>query len=455
MLLVRSGELERALEMLAPRTARGYGFLLERAAREPALLALLDRAPEWRSSGGDAGCTRWSSAEPVRTPRTVWRRRIDDVHGAFALAVDRGRAFVAALGPRGTELVALSVKSGDVLWRFPLGNGIPAAPLAREGRVYIAAREEATLRTWALTADGAEIWRTENDADRNSYPGALNLHGGTLVLPVAPTWRGVSRAPDDAQRAFLFECDAETGRDFRRHGLQQVFLEVATRRGVLYVAATSVGSGFTTVLTRSAEAPLTVHVPRSTSMPHFMAAPGGDDPESGSLVTAMGGELRILRNEVDFSSSVGGAITSLAVASDRLVVGRGAEFAVRDTSKGETLASWSTSESPLLYLPRVRSHPILGTGPVPLPCPRSAVCAGDLCYLASPLSPSISAYDVKTGTVAWRHAIEGLLVPEEGPRFTWPVSEVAPPDRGPLHLAPLPGRLLGITLSGYAFLIEG
>ncbi|HZV01948.1 MAG TPA: tetratricopeptide repeat protein, partial [Planctomycetota bacterium] len=95
--LVRSGNVEGASEKVDPASAAGYRLLVERAAREPSLLPLLDRAPEWRSSGGDAGCTRWSKAAPVTTPRTLWRRRIEGVHAALGVAVDRGSAYVVTL----------------------------------------------------------------------------------------------------------------------------------------------------------------------------------------------------------------------------------------------------------------------------------------------------------------------------------------------------------------------
>jgi hypothetical protein len=438
--LVRSGNLDAAAERLRPSSGAGYGLLLDRAGRDPAFLALLDRAPEWRSSGGDPGCTRWSRAEPVLAPRTAWRRRIEAVHGALALAVDRGRAFVVTVGPRGTELVALSVLDGRTLWRRSLGNGPPAAPLAREGRVSVAVREGTTLEMAELEgASGEPVWQTRVEVGKNCFPGALNQHGSALFLPVPTSWRFSSRVPDGRERqAFLVTLEAATGNEPEQIPMQQIFSECPVDGPRLYSA-----EDFATVpgrLKACNDRRAWEDLGPLEGTPQFLAAAGD------VFALATGGTLRMRSLQRETWSSIGGTITSLALDGRRVLVGRGAEFSVRDLASNVAVASWLTHESPLPYRPRGVSH-------AP-PAPLSAVAAGDLAYLASPLAPSLSAYDARTGACAWRHEIEGLLVPEEGPRFTWPVAEMGPPDRGPLQLAPLPGRVLGITLSGYVFLVE-
>src|SRR2546423_15208800 len=70
--LVRAGKTAEALAWLGATTRAGYAAV----AREPELAGLLDAAPEWRSSGGDARCTRRSAAEPIAAPATAWRRRL-------------------------------------------------------------------------------------------------------------------------------------------------------------------------------------------------------------------------------------------------------------------------------------------------------------------------------------------------------------------------------------------
>lgn len=447
VLQLRAGGREAARATIEPSGAEGYRLLCEHGARDPLLLALLDEAPEWRSSGGDPGCSRWSSAAAVTAPVTAWRRRVEDIHAALAVAVDRGRAFVVTLGPRGAELVVLSVFTGETLWRFALGDGAPSAPLAREGWVYAAIATEAGLRTFALTADGAVVWRAEDPCTPGALPGALNLSGGELVLPVATSWRGSSRIPDGARRAFVIARDASTGRSSWHLPAEQVFSETPSAGGVLY-AATDFVTGAGTLLSCT-------HGRAESSAP-LGGAPSFIVARDGALATATSGTVNVdpgpgrgaVAGRPGSSpgwSTIGGSVTSLAFDGRRVVVGRGADFAVKDAARGATLASFFTHESPLPYRPRGVAHPP--------PAPRSAVCAGDACYLASPLAPSLAAFSVRTGAALWRHEVEGLLVPEEGPRFTWPTSEVGPPDRGPLHLAPLPGRLLSVTLSGYAFLI--
>jgi len=436
--LVRSGAVEKASEAVDPASAAGYRLLVERAAREPLLLPLLDRAPEWRSSGGDAGCTRWSKAAPVTTPRTLWRRRIEGVHGALGVAVDRGVAYAVTIGPAGIELLAISVLTGTTLWRFGLGNGPVAAPLARAGRIYVSSMDGSRVTSHALSARSETLWRRSWSMDTAAIPGSVNATPQFMVLPLATTWRGSSRLPDGRHRAFVQWADLRDGSLLAPLPCEQVFAE-AVVQGEECLHAENFVTGPGAVVR---EGPPTRSHGLSTECaldgaPQFLAL------AHERLAMAVGGTLRV-RSENEWSS-IGGNITSLAIDDRRVLVGRGAEFSVRDARTGATTSSWSTHESPLPYRPRGVAH-------AP-PAPRSAVCAGDLCYTATPLSPSLSAFDVRTGQPVWRHEIDGILIPEEGPRFTWPVAEVGPPDRGPLYLAPLPGLIFGITLSGYAFLV--
>jgi hypothetical protein len=436
--LVRSGAVEKASEAVDPASAAGYRLLVERAAREPSLLPLLDRAPEWRSSGGDAGCSRWSKAAPVTRPRTIWRRRIEGVHAALGVAVDRGVAYVVTRGPRGNELVALAVLGGETLWRHDLAPGPPAAPLAREGRVYASAIGSVTIVIDVLTAQGDRVWHESLPVEDAAIPGAINATADSLVLPLTTTWRGSSRVPDGRLRACVLWFDLRRGAPRGPAPWEQVFAETAVL-GEDWFYATDFVTGPGTVIREGPgmRPDRLATVCTIDGAPQFLAL------AQGRLAMAVAGTLRV--RAADEWSSIGGNITSLALDERRVLVGRGAEFSVRDARTGETLSSWSTHESPLPYRPRGVAH-------AP-PAPRSAVCAGDLCYTASPLSPSLSAFDVRTGQPVWRHEIDGILIPEEGPRYTWPVAEVGPPDRGPLYLAPLPGLIFGITLSGYAFLV--
>src|SRR5581483_9842361 len=52
--LVRAGRALEAATFLRPESAVGYAALVRAAAGEPGLDRLLDDAPEWRVSGGDA-----------------------------------------------------------------------------------------------------------------------------------------------------------------------------------------------------------------------------------------------------------------------------------------------------------------------------------------------------------------------------------------------------------------
>ncbi|MBI3722361.1 PQQ-binding-like beta-propeller repeat protein [bacterium] len=446
--LFRAGKETEAREAVRPDSREGYSALARAALGEPALGPLLDVAHEWRSSGGDPGCTRWSKALPVTRPRTAWRRRIEGAHAALALSVDRGRAFVLVQAPGKTmELVALSVISGETLWRFPLGKGPAAAPAACNGVVYEAglARSVETGHlhvTHALTgSSGKKIWDWDFGLRDARLHGAVTLSGNRMFLPISNTSRGSSRAPDPNEHvAFLFAMDTETRGRAWDHICWNVGSEVACFGESVFVPVY--------------EAPL----PRGDRLACLAATDGrrlwsangtSDRNCAASSAVVSAGAGRVTCRELSGAerwSTQGGSETSLCFDGARVLIGRANGFIVRDAERGREISSWQTTESPLPYLPK-------GTVQAP-PCLRSAVCAQDLAYLASPLSPSISAFDVRTGRLAWRHKIEDMLVPEEGPRLRWPTVEAGEADLGPLHLAPLPGMIFGITLSGYAFLIE-
>jgi outer membrane protein assembly factor BamB len=456
--LLRAGRLEAAHASVPAHTGEGFRALVAGFASEPGLAPLLDGAPAWATSGGDPGCSRWSRAEAVLRPRTAWWRRIEGVQGALAVASDRGRAFVLALTASGPELVALSVLTGETLWRARLGRGPAAAPAARGGVVFAACHDEGAFpppprsgggQGWGLRvrafdgATGTVKWETVEPAEGPLVPGALNFAASTreLIVPVASTARGSSTVPDARTAAFILVLDEETGAGRGAHEHEQVSSEVAARDGA-FLAGIDFARRAGEIGRFSGGRGPGRPVLTLDGAPSFLAFAGR------RFAVAVGGRLTVkeeLEGDSEWSTQ-GGAITSLALDPSRVLVGRGMEFAVRDVKTGASLAAWQTAESPLPFAPR-------GTAQAP-PSPRSAVVASDTAYLASPLFPSVSAFAVASGEPRWRHALEGLLVPEDGPRFSWPTAELGPPDRGPLHLVPLPGLLLGITLSGYAFLIE-
>src|SRR5207248_9020163 len=77
---------------------------------------------------------------------------------------------------------------------------------------------EARLRAREFDgATGRAHWAREHDlgldADtaRRASPGALNLVGGSVALPIATSWRGTSRAPDGERRALVVAWDRRSG----------------------------------------------------------------------------------------------------------------------------------------------------------------------------------------------------------------------------------------------------
>lgn len=448
--LVRHGRTGEALAFLDAGSRLGYGALLA-AASEPGAGLLLDAAPEWRGSGGDAGLSRWSVGEPVRSPRLGWRRRLDGVHACLGVAVDRGRAFALVLAPGGRpELLAFSVATGATLWRATLGSGPAAAPCARGGRVFAAYlhREGGSevLRTVSLDgATGLRRWESEErdlevPAPGRLVPGALGLLGSTLVLPVAASARGASSLAEVSRRsAFVRAADDGTGAVRWLLRRQQVGSEVALLGEHAFIAVDQ---------SRGEARVLRLGLERGDEQGDIRGDAGLLAAAGTGLAFAGRGVLSVrdLETGAERGSSQGGAETSLAFDGARVLLGRGRNFVVRDAASWEVRATWETGESPIPYAPR-------GVAQAP-PAPRSAVVARDLAYLASPLAPTVSAWSVATGEPAWRLEVEGLLPPEDGPRLTWPILEVPPVDRGPLFLAPLPGRVLGVTLSGYVFLVE-
>jgi len=440
--LFRAGKDTEARAAVRADSREGYSALARAVLDDPQVGPLLDQAPEWRSSGGDEGCTRWSKARPVLRPRTAWRRRIEGVHAALALSIDRGRAFVLAQVPgRKMELVCLSPLTGETLWRFPLGQGPAGAPASRGGSVHVTSRdwELGGISTFALRESNGEIewkWAWPAPPGEPCFPGAANVAGDSLLQPLVASSRGSSKVRESLDARL--QCLDLRGNPRWSHTFWNTGLEVAATPRSAFI------------LDRGAGGDRLLRVRLDGSLDRESLADGGDRIAcSGRYLVAAGHGLVVCHEDAPAAtgwSTQGALETSLAFDGERVLIGRANSFTVRDKESGREISTWQTAEGPLPYAPK-------GTAQAP-PCLRSAVCAGDLAYVASPLAPSISAYDVTRGSRVWTHTIPDLLVPEEGPRLTWPIAEIAPPDRGPLHLAPLPGMIFGITLSGYAFLIE-
>lgn len=106
-------------------------------------LTSIDGLGAWSTFQGDAAHTAYvaTSFDPAAFTRR-WRNAPDsgstNNHGTTA--IDNGKVFVVrALANRGSELMALSEDTGNIVWKTDLGDdGYFGAPAASNGRVYVA-----------------------------------------------------------------------------------------------------------------------------------------------------------------------------------------------------------------------------------------------------------------------------------------------------------------------------
>ncbi|MFB6155750.1 MAG: PQQ-binding-like beta-propeller repeat protein [Haloferacaceae archaeon] len=85
-------------------------------------------------------------------------------------------------------------RSGEELWQYDLGRGIPGSPVVRDGRVYgcTGSFEHWSPTAFAVAADGTERWTVELDGDVRGSPAAdedtlyVGTGAGTLYALALP-----------------------------------------------------------------------------------------------------------------------------------------------------------------------------------------------------------------------------------------------------------------------------
>jgi outer membrane protein assembly factor BamB len=108
----------------------------------------------------------------VRLPLDDPKSRYDD--RASAVTVAGSRAYVGAGDGR---LVALDASTGAVLWEFPAGDSIVAAPLVAGGRVFFGSFDG---RVYAVdAASGSQIWTKDTGGAVTSTPAPF---GGNVIV---------------------------------------------------------------------------------------------------------------------------------------------------------------------------------------------------------------------------------------------------------------------------------
>jgi outer membrane protein assembly factor BamB len=140
------------------------------------------------SAGTDGTANSALVAVSTASHDELWR--ISSTNGSISAAAVYGDTILA--GTPGGRLLAMSARTGDVIWTFETGLTQPlgAAAPAIVGIVAYVVAEDANL--YAVNAEtGREIWRVALDGPMNMTPA---ITGGTIYLG---TWAGTIYALSD------------------------------------------------------------------------------------------------------------------------------------------------------------------------------------------------------------------------------------------------------------------
>jgi outer membrane protein assembly factor BamB len=170
-----------------------------------AALAVLAAAPsafaEAVTHQADAVHSGHANVPGLNPPlRRVWSRRFPDV--VSYPVIGGGRVFVTAFtkpadgSTRESEAVAMSLRTGRVLWRKRLGLGVGGQLGLGGDRLFVTRGGYETPALEALsTADGHSLWRVDLDVFSSEPPVPA---GGTVYVPLQ-SWLSAFRASDGAE----------------------------------------------------------------------------------------------------------------------------------------------------------------------------------------------------------------------------------------------------------------
>ena len=130
------------------------------------------------------GNTRESEvvAMSLRTGRVLWRRPLGLGVGG-QLGLEGGRLFVTRGGYEAPALEALSAADGHVLWRYdPAEFFSSEPPVPADGVVYVPFDSHLSA---FRAADGAELWRTAGGVGNDSSVGTPAIEGDSVWLTFA------------------------------------------------------------------------------------------------------------------------------------------------------------------------------------------------------------------------------------------------------------------------------
>ena len=120
-------------------------------------------------------------AMALRTGRVLWRRPLGRAVGG-QLGLEGQRLFVTRGGYTGPGLEALSVSDGRTLWRYEPDFFSSEPPVPAGGVVYVPLQDHLSA---FRAADGAELWRTGGGVGNDSSVGTPAVAGDSVWLTSA------------------------------------------------------------------------------------------------------------------------------------------------------------------------------------------------------------------------------------------------------------------------------
>jgi outer membrane protein assembly factor BamB len=120
-------------------------------------------------------------AMSLRTGRVLWRRPLGRAVGG-QLGLEGGRLFVTRGGYTGPGVEALSVADGRTLWRYEPDFFSSEPPVPAGGVVYVPLQDHLSA---FRSADGAELWRTGGGVGNDSSVGTPAVAGDSVWITFA------------------------------------------------------------------------------------------------------------------------------------------------------------------------------------------------------------------------------------------------------------------------------
>lgn len=163
--------------------------------------------PSWRGPNRDGISKETGLLQkwPAEGPPLLWQAK-GLGNGFSSVSIAEGKIFTMGARRRSTDLIALDLKTGKVLWNTKVGGGRPnCTPTVDDGLVYALGRNGDLV--CAKTSDGSIVWKKNFPRD---FEGRMMSHWGYSESPLVDGDRLV--CTPGAEVAMIVALDKKTGK---------------------------------------------------------------------------------------------------------------------------------------------------------------------------------------------------------------------------------------------------